>query len=59
VVELILSDNVVIHSLAGDYQAWDTPLAGAGVDFSPFFSLTSPEKIPQKDDFSPAEVSVA
>tara|TARA_B110000263_G_C15290480_1_gene503006 strand:- start:817 stop:1983 length:1167 start_codon:yes stop_codon:yes gene_type:complete len=57
-VELILSDNVVIHSLAGDYQAWDTPLAGAGVDFSPFFSLTSPEKIPQKDDFSPAEVSV-
>jgi flagellar assembly protein FliH len=58
VVELILSDNVVIHSLAGDYQAWDTPLAGAGVDFSPFFSLTSPEKIPQKDDFSPAEVSV-
>jgi len=53
-----LSDNVVIHSLAGDYQAWDTPLAGAGVDFSPFFSLTSPEKIPQKDDFSPAEVSV-
>ena len=53
-----MSDNVVIHSLAGDYQAWDTPLAGAGVDFSPFFSLTSPEKIPQKDDFSPAEVSV-
>jgi flagellar biosynthesis/type III secretory pathway protein FliH len=57
-VELILSDHVVKKGLADDYLTWQTPLAGAGVDFSPFFSLTSPAKAAPKDNFSPAEVSV-
>jgi flagellar biosynthesis/type III secretory pathway protein FliH len=57
-VELILSNNVVKKGLADDYLTWETPLAGAGVDFSPFFSLTSPAKAAPKDNFSPAEVSV-
>jgi len=54
-----LSDNVVKHELAGDYQTWATPLAEFGVDFAPFFSLTSPAKTASKSDFYPAEVSVA
>jgi flagellar biosynthesis/type III secretory pathway protein FliH len=58
VAELILSNNVVKQGLAGDYVTWETPLAGAGVDFSPFFSLTSPAKTAPKANFSPSEVSV-
>jgi flagellar biosynthesis/type III secretory pathway protein FliH len=53
-----LSNHVVKKGLADDYLTWETPLAGAGVDFSPFFSLTSPAKAAPKDNFSPAEVSV-
>ena len=53
-----MSDNVVKHGFASDYQTWETPLAGAGAVFSPFFSLTSPAQMAPKDDFSPAEVSV-
>jgi flagellar biosynthesis/type III secretory pathway protein FliH len=58
VAELILSNTVVKQGLAGDYLTWETSLAGAGVDFSPFFSLTSPATTAPKDHFSPAEVSV-
>jgi flagellar biosynthesis/type III secretory pathway protein FliH len=58
VVELILSDNVVKQGFTDDYQTWDTPIAGVGVDFAPFFSLTSPAPIVSKDSFAPAEVSV-
>jgi len=53
-----LSDNVVKQGFTDDYQAWDTPIAGVGVDFAPFFSLTSPAPIVSKDSFAPAEVSV-
>ena len=53
-----MSDNVVKHGFASDYQTWETPLAGAGAVFSPFFSLTSPAQMAPKNDFSPAEVSV-
>jgi flagellar biosynthesis/type III secretory pathway protein FliH len=57
-VELILSNNLVKQGLASDYLTWETPLAGAGVGFSPFFSLTSPAKTSPKNKFLPAEVSV-
>ena len=53
-----MSDNVVKQGFTDDYQAWDTPIAGVGVDFAPFFSLTSPAPIVSKDSFAPAEVSV-
>ena len=53
-----MSDHVVKKGLADDYLTWETPLAGAGVVFSPFFSLTSPAKAAPKGNFSPAEVSV-
>ena len=53
-----MSDNVVKQGFTDDYQAWDTPIAGVGVDFAPFFSLTSPAPIVSKDGFAPAEVSV-
>ena len=53
-----MSDNVVKQGFNDDYQAWDTPIAGVGVDFAPFFSLTSPAPTVSKDSFAPAEVSV-
>ena len=53
-----MSDNVVKQGFTDDYQTWDTPIAGVGVDFAPFFSLTSPAPIVSKDSFAPAEVSV-
>jgi len=53
-----LSDRVVKQGLANEYQAWNTPLSGAGVEFAPFFSLTSPTRAPASGNFATAEVSV-
>ncbi|HCH32666.1 MAG TPA: hypothetical protein DE045_06980, partial [Oceanospirillaceae bacterium] len=53
-----MSDRVVKQGLANEYQAWNTPLSGAGVEFAPFFSLTSPTRAPASGNFATAEVSV-
>ena len=53
-----MSDRVVKQGLANDYQTWNTPLSGAGAEFAPFFSLTSPAQAAPSGNFAPAEVSV-
>ena len=53
-----MSDRVVKQGLSNEYQTWDTPLSGAGAEFAPFFSLTSPAQAAPSGNFAPAEVSV-
>ena len=57
-MELILSDKVVKHALAGNYQTWTAPIADDGACFKPFISVPSDTKAESKVDFYPDKMAI-
>jgi len=57
-MELILSDKVVKHALAGNYQTWTAPIADDGACFKPFISVLSDTKAESKVDFYPDKMAI-
>ena len=57
-MEPILSDKVVKHEFAGDYQALTVPIATSGLDFKPFLPVISATKVESKVDFYPDKLAV-
>jgi len=57
-MELILSDKVVKHALAGKYQTWKLPIAGDGAYFKPFMSMPSDTQAESKVDFYPDKMAL-
>lgn len=53
-----MSDKVVKHELAGDYQALTVPIADSGLDFRPFLPVISDTKAESKVDFYPDKLAV-
>ena len=53
-----MSDKVVKHALAGNYQTWTAPIADDGACFKPFISVLSDTKAESKVDFYPDKMAI-